>query len=95
MFFNSYYKIARLLIFLMLFQVLQYLLDDASEFLKSYNFDINVNYNATEEKGCVNLLKEFVDFISERETENFRVRRHDNNQAVTLTTIHQVHFCLI
>ncbi|XP_076930968.1 ATP-dependent DNA helicase SRS2-like protein At4g25120 [Bidens hawaiensis] len=69
--------------------VLQYLLDDVSEFLKSYNFDINVNYNATEEKGCVNLLKEFVDFISERETENFRVRRHDNNQAVTLTTIHQ------
>ncbi|XP_076890004.1 ATP-dependent DNA helicase SRS2-like protein At4g25120 [Bidens hawaiensis] len=69
--------------------VLQYLLDDVSEFLKSYNFDIKVNNNATEEKGCVNVLKEFIDFISERETENFRVRRHDNNHAVTLTTIHQ------
>ncbi|KAL8199775.1 hypothetical protein R6Q57_013343 [Mikania cordata] len=69
--------------------VLQYLLDDVSEFLKSYNFDINVNDNTTKEKGCVNVLKEFVDFISERETENFRVRRHDNNHAVTLTTIHQ------
>ncbi|KAK1441467.1 hypothetical protein QVD17_07376 [Tagetes erecta] len=69
--------------------VLQYLLDDVSEFLKSYNFDGNANDNATEEKGCLNVLKEFVDFISERETENFRVRRHDNNHAVTLTTIHQ------
>ncbi|KAK9070417.1 hypothetical protein SSX86_010819 [Deinandra increscens subsp. villosa] len=69
--------------------VLQYLLDDVSEFLKSYNFDMDVNDNAAEEKGCVNVLKEFIDFISERETENFRVRRHDNNHAVTLTTIHQ------
>lgn len=73
-------------------QVLQYLLDDVSEFLKSYNFDVNANDNATEEKGCVNVLKEFIDFISERETENFRVRRHDNNHAVTLTTIHQVYY---
>ncbi|KAF5766843.1 putative DNA helicase [Helianthus annuus] len=69
--------------------VLQYLLDDVSEFLKSYNFDTDVNDNATEEKGCVNVLKEFIDFISERETENFRARRNDNNHAVTLTTIHQ------
>ncbi|GJR87068.1 ATP-dependent DNA helicase SRS2-like protein [Tanacetum coccineum] len=69
--------------------VLQYLLDDVSEFLKSYNFDINANDKTTEEKGCVNVLKEFIDFISERESENFRVRRHDNDHAVTLTTIHQ------
>ncbi|XP_071711461.1 ATP-dependent DNA helicase SRS2-like protein At4g25120 [Rutidosis leptorrhynchoides] len=69
--------------------VLQYLLDDVSEFLKSYNFDIDENDKATEEKGCVNVLKAFIDFISERETENFRARRHDNNHAVTLTTIHQ------
>ncbi|PWA91794.1 DNA helicase, UvrD/REP type, P-loop containing nucleoside triphosphate hydrolase [Artemisia annua] len=69
--------------------VLQYLLDDVSEFLKSYNFDIDVNDKTRDEKGCVNVLKEFIDFISERESENFRVRRHDNNHAVTLTTIHQ------
>ncbi|GJV64031.1 ATP-dependent DNA helicase SRS2-like protein [Tanacetum coccineum] len=69
--------------------VLQYLLDDVSEFLKSYNFDINANDKTTEQKGCVNVLKEFIDFISERESENFRVRRHDNDHAVTLTTIHQ------
>ncbi|KAI3757750.1 hypothetical protein L6452_05293 [Arctium lappa] len=70
--------------------VLQYMLDDVSEFLKSYNFDIHEkNDNATDEKGCLNVLKAFIDFISERETENFRIRRHDNNHAVTLTTIHQ------
>ncbi|KAJ9545731.1 hypothetical protein OSB04_025438 [Centaurea solstitialis] len=70
--------------------VLQYMLDDVSEFLKSYNFDTHEkNDNATDEKGCINVLKAFTDFISERETENFRIRRHDNNHAVTLTTIHQ------
>ncbi|KAI3751165.1 hypothetical protein L2E82_22211 [Cichorium intybus] len=69
--------------------VLQYLLDDVSEFLKSYNFEIDEKDKLTEEKGCVNVLKSFIDFISERETENFRVRRHDNDHAVTLTTIHQ------
>nr|XP_043616091.1 ATP-dependent DNA helicase SRS2-like protein At4g25120 [Erigeron canadensis] len=69
--------------------VLQYLLDDASDFLKSYNFDIDENNKDTAEKGCVIILKEFIDFITERETENFRVRRHDNSHAVTLTTIHQ------
>lgn len=73
-------------------QVLQYLLDDVSEFLKSYNFDIHMNVKGTEEKGCVNVLKEFLDFISDRETENFRARRHNNDHAVTLTTIHQVCF---
>ena len=44
----------------------------------------------SQEKGCVNVLKSFIDYITERETENFRVRKHDNNHAVTLTTIHQV-----
>ncbi|CAI9302541.1 unnamed protein product [Lactuca saligna] len=71
--------------------VLQYLLDDVSEFLKSYDFDLDEKdkEEKEKEKGCVNVLKSFIDFISERETENFRVRRHDNDHAVTLTTIHQ------
>lgn len=43
-----------------------------------------------EQKGCVSLLKEFIDYITEREKENFRSRRHNNENSVTLTTIHQV-----
>lgn len=43
-----------------------------------------------DKKGCINVLKAFIDYISERETENFRTRRHDNENSVTLTTIHQV-----
>ncbi|KAJ0961820.1 hypothetical protein J5N97_029648 [Dioscorea zingiberensis] len=42
-----------------------------------------------EEKGCLNILKAFIDYISERETENFRSRRQENGNSVTLTTIHQ------
>jgi hypothetical protein len=43
-----------------------------------------------EQKGCVSLLKEFIDYITQREKENFRSRRHNNENSVTLTTIHQV-----
>ncbi|KAL2924562.1 hypothetical protein RDABS01_023576 [Bienertia sinuspersici] len=35
------------------------------------------------------LRSAFVDYISEREKENFRSRRQDNQDSVTLTTIHQ------
>ncbi|KAM7272183.1 hypothetical protein ACFE04_026846 [Oxalis oulophora] len=69
--------------------VLQYLLDDVSEFLSKTFATKEEENSLEEEKGCVNILKGFVDFISERETENFRSRRHDNENSVTLTTMHQ------
>ncbi|XP_044491763.1 ATP-dependent DNA helicase SRS2-like protein At4g25120 isoform X2 [Mangifera indica] len=69
--------------------VLQYLLDDVFDFLSK-------EFSATEEgdvdkdkNGCVNILKAFIDYISERERENFHTRRHNNENSVTLTTIHQ------
>lgn len=46
--------------------------------------------------GCLNALKAFVDHVSEREKANFCSRRVDNENSVTLTTIHQVLLsCLI
>ncbi|GJQ89458.1 ulp1 protease family, C-terminal catalytic domain-containing protein [Tanacetum coccineum] len=39
---------------------------------------------SAQEKGCVNALEEFIHLISERESKNFRVRRHDNDHVVTL-----------
>ena len=72
-------------------QVLQYLLDDVSDFLSSHFAAAEGEREVVgEEKGCLNLLKAFIDYISERESENFRSRRHDNQTSVTLTTIHQV-----
>ncbi|XP_070681911.1 ATP-dependent DNA helicase SRS2-like protein At4g25120 [Malus domestica] len=70
--------------------VLQYLLDDVSDFLSTH-FVVGKGERevVAEEKGCVNLLKAFIDYISERESENFHSRRHDNQSSVTLTTIHQ------
>ncbi|XP_059460516.1 ATP-dependent DNA helicase SRS2-like protein At4g25120 isoform X2 [Corylus avellana] len=70
--------------------VLQYLLDDVSEFLSTkFIAAERASKTVAEEKGCVNVLKAFIDFISERERENFRSRRHNNENSVTLTTIHQ------
>ncbi|XP_022995240.1 ATP-dependent DNA helicase SRS2-like protein At4g25120 [Cucurbita maxima] len=70
--------------------VLQYLLDDVSNFLSSH---FTVEEGKTEivesEPGCLNALKVFVDHISEREKANFCSRRLDNKNSVTLTTIHQ------
>jgi hypothetical protein len=43
-----------------------------------------------EDKGCIFALKEFIDYLFEREKENFRAWRKDNQNSVTLTTIHQV-----
>ncbi|GKV17488.1 hypothetical protein SLEP1_g27992 [Rubroshorea leprosula] len=68
--------------------VLQYLLDDVSDFLKQFT-DKVVMKDVEEEKGCVCLLKSFIGYVMERERENFRSRRHDNENSVTLTTIHQ------
>ncbi|KAK8964959.1 hypothetical protein KSP40_PGU019956 [Platanthera guangdongensis] len=68
---------------------LQYLLDDASDFLYShYKFEDSKEGNE-DEGGCVHILKSFLDYISMRESENFRSRRQDNDNSVMLTTIHQ------
>ena len=75
-------------------QVLQYLLDDVSVFLSTKFVAVEGDSKVVAEgKGCLNVLKAFIDFISERERENFRSRRHDNENSITLTTIHQVFFC--
>ncbi|PHT52496.1 ATP-dependent DNA helicase SRS2-like protein [Capsicum baccatum] len=68
--------------------VLQYLLDDVSDFLKTLKIE-GESECKTEGQGCSNILKAFIDHISERESENFRTRRHDNKDSVTVTTIHQ------
>ncbi|KAK1388436.1 DNA helicase [Heracleum sosnowskyi] len=69
--------------------VLHYLLDDVSEYLKSQKIAIDSTNIKAEEKGCLNVLQGFIDYISVRERENFRSRRHENEHSVTLTTIHQ------
>ncbi|PQM39468.1 ATP-dependent DNA helicase SRS2-like protein [Prunus yedoensis var. nudiflora] len=69
--------------------VLQYLLDDISDFLSTHFVAGQGDREVVKEKGCVSLLKAFIDCISERESENFRSRRHENQSSVTLTTIHQ------
>ena len=70
-------------------QVLQFLLDDVSDFLTAHFTIVDGEYKI-EEKGCLDILKAFIDYISEREAENFRSRRRENENSVTLTTIHQV-----
>ncbi|XP_047958495.1 ATP-dependent DNA helicase SRS2-like protein At4g25120 isoform X2 [Salvia hispanica] len=70
--------------------VLQYLLDDVSLFLTTiHNAEELGNCSATQGKGCMSTLKAFLDYISGRESENFQSRKHDNEDSVTLTTIHQ------
>ncbi|KAH9605979.1 hypothetical protein KSS87_012164 [Heliosperma pusillum] len=66
--------------------VLEYLLNDVTDFLSSPFFPRQTD---SDNKGCVEVLKAFVDYVCEREKENFRSRRHDNEDSVTLTTIHQ------
>ncbi|KAK7343980.1 hypothetical protein VNO77_13148 [Canavalia gladiata] len=69
--------------------VLQYLLDDVSEFLSTKFVEVKGEREISEDKGCSFVLKAFVDYLFEREKENFRARRKDNENSVTLTTIHQ------
>ncbi|KAF0909057.1 hypothetical protein E2562_030811 [Oryza meyeriana var. granulata] len=68
--------------------VLQYLMDDVSDFLSTH-FSNSVETSKSEEKGCASTLKAFIDYISLRETENFRSRKEENKNSITLTTIHQ------
>ncbi|XP_020577540.1 ATP-dependent DNA helicase SRS2-like protein At4g25120 isoform X2 [Phalaenopsis equestris] len=68
---------------------LEYLLDDVCDFLSSH-YKIEDRKESSDDKdGCVHVLKSFLDYISTRESENFRSRRQDNGNSVTLTTIHQ------
>ena len=76
-------------------QVLQYLLDDVSKFLSTKFVPVEREKEEAEDKGCLFVLKGFIDHITERETENFRSRREDNRNSVTLTTIHQVFSLLL
>ncbi|KAK4436405.1 ATP-dependent DNA helicase SRS2-like protein [Sesamum alatum] len=70
--------------------VLQYLLDDVSLFLTTvHTVAERGNINTEAGKGCMTIIKAFIDYISGRERENFRSRKHDNEDSVTLTTIHQ------
>ncbi|KAJ1405099.1 UvrD-like helicase, ATP-binding domain [Sesbania bispinosa] len=69
--------------------VRQYLLDDVSEFLSTKFVEVKGENEISEDKGCVFVLKAFIDYLSDRERENFRARRKDNENSVTLTTIHQ------
>uniref|UniRef100_A0A6N2MXR2 DNA 3'-5' helicase n=1 Tax=Salix viminalis TaxID=40686 RepID=A0A6N2MXR2_SALVM len=66
-----------------------HLLDDVSDVLSMQVASKEEESDVKEQKGCVSLLKEFIDYITEREKENFRSRRHNNENSVTLTTIHQ------
>lgn len=71
-------------------QVLQYLMDDVDEFLSTHYSTTGGEADGIKEKKGCNQLNSFINYIAERETENFRSRRHDNENSVTLTTIHQV-----
>ncbi|PWZ40082.1 ATP-dependent DNA helicase SRS2-like protein [Zea mays] len=68
--------------------VLQFLMDDVSDFLSTH-FSSSMERSKTDEKGCASTLKAFIDYISLRETENFRSRKEENKNSITLTTIHQ------
>ncbi|XP_050945735.1 ATP-dependent DNA helicase SRS2-like protein At4g25120 isoform X2 [Cucumis melo] len=70
--------------------VLQYVLDDVSDFLSSQSTLKEGKREIVEnEPGCHSSLKAFIDHISEREKANFCARRLDNKSSVALTTIHQ------
>jgi hypothetical protein len=74
-------------------QVLQFLMDDVSDFL-SIHFSSSMEGSKNEERGCTSTLQAFIDYISLRETENFRSRKEENKNSITLTTIHQVLYFL-
>ncbi|GAQ83934.1 ATP-dependent DNA helicase [Klebsormidium nitens] len=40
-------------------------------------------------RGCVGLVKVFLDHVNVREGQNFKTRREENQDSVTLTTMHQ------
>jgi hypothetical protein len=66
-------------------------MDDVSDFLSTH-FSSSLERSSSQENGCASTLKAFIDYISFRETENFRSRKEENKNSITLTTIHQVLF---
>ncbi|KAG2637120.1 hypothetical protein PVAP13_2NG501100 [Panicum virgatum] len=68
--------------------VLQFLMDDVSDFLSTH-FSSSMEGSKSEEKCCTSTLQAFIDYISLREIENFRSRKEENKNSITLTTIHQ------
>lgn len=86
---------------LLCLQVLQYLLDDVSEFLSTHCNNCAEN-NSSDDNGCLDALVAFLNYLSINEAENFQSRKCENANSITLTTIHQVYsfetqflFCLI
>lgn len=73
--------------------VLEYLLEDVSDFLCNHFKPLgrcNPGQESNEvEQGCLTQLKAFLDYMSSREKENFKARRKNNRNSVTLTTMHQ------
>ncbi|OWM75728.1 hypothetical protein CDL15_Pgr021893 [Punica granatum] len=69
--------------------VLQYLLDDVANFISTHSTAAEDRDDKEEGRGCLSALQAFVGYTSERERGNFHSRRHDNENSVTLTTIHQ------
>ncbi|KAJ7536016.1 hypothetical protein O6H91_12G053800 [Diphasiastrum complanatum] len=73
--------------------ILQYLLDDVRGFLCNRS---NTEMASTSEvelskpdEGCISSIQAFLDYVSARESENFRSMREENKNSVTLTTMHQ------
>ena len=64
-------------------------MDDISDFLSTH-FANPEDKSKSKQRGCADTLKAFTDYISLRETENFRSLKRENDNSVTLTTIHQV-----
>ncbi|KAG6544381.1 hypothetical protein Mapa_014215 [Marchantia paleacea] len=69
--------------------VLEYLLDDVNEFLGKHYNSCPAKGFELENGGCSTVLRAFLDYMTAREEENFRNRKEENNNSVTLTTMHQ------
>ncbi|XP_057852719.2 ATP-dependent DNA helicase SRS2-like protein At4g25120 isoform X1 [Cryptomeria japonica] len=73
--------------------VLDYLLDDVSDFLSNHfnslEKDGEEETKKADQEGCMKVLKNFLDYLSTREMDNFKQRRKHNQNSVTLTTMHQ------
>ncbi|OAE25237.1 hypothetical protein AXG93_1420s1000 [Marchantia polymorpha subsp. ruderalis] len=69
--------------------VLEYLLDDVNEFLGKHYNSCPPKGVELEIGGCSSALRAFLGYMTAREEENFRNRKEENNNSVTLTTMHQ------
>ena len=67
-------------------------MDDVSDFLcNHFNSDEACKHTlGVLQEGCLYHLKSFLDHITLRESGNFKLRREENRNSVTLTTMHQV-----